>query len=226
MLLILFSIRTRRVVSLQILWPSQFTQTWPKRCCVRRHFYEGSCRYPRTLYHCGWLNTEGLSSRIRTKTHNISETYKSYYPEMYDFSHHDDVIKWKHFPRNWPFVRGIQRSPVNSPHKGQWRGAVVFPLICAWINGWPNNREAGDLRRHRGHYDVTVIMEHKSWHFRWVCGGGQDCTAACLWLLLRKRLIQLGSKAYLSILLETNVSDSRLIMMTMVIMMMVTVTMG
>ena len=51
-LLILFSIRTRRVVSLQILWPSQFTQTWPKRCRVRRHFDEGSCRYPRTLYHC------------------------------------------------------------------------------------------------------------------------------------------------------------------------------
>ena len=36
---------------------------------------------------------------------------------------HDDVNKWKHFPRYWPFVRGIHRSPVNSPHKGQWRGA-------------------------------------------------------------------------------------------------------
>ena len=32
-------------------------------------------------------------------------------------SKHDDVIKWKHFPRYWPFVRGIHRSPVNSPHK-------------------------------------------------------------------------------------------------------------
>ena len=32
---------------------------------------------------------------------------------------HDDVIKWKHFPRYWPFVRGIHRSPVNSPHKGR-----------------------------------------------------------------------------------------------------------
>ena len=39
---------------------------------------------------------------------------------------HDDVIKWKHFPRYWPFVRGIHRSPVNSPHKGQWRGALLF----------------------------------------------------------------------------------------------------
>ena len=70
---------------------------------------------------------------------------------------HDDVIKWKHFPRNWPFVRGIHRSPVNSPHKGQWRGALMFALICVWINGWVNNREAGDLRRHRAHYDVVVM---------------------------------------------------------------------
>ena len=56
---------------------------------------------------------------------------------------HDDVIKWKHFPRYWPFVRGIHRSPVNSTHKGRWRGALIFSLICVWINGWVNNREAG-----------------------------------------------------------------------------------
>ena len=70
---------------------------------------------------------------------------------------HDDVIKWKHFPRYWPFVRGIHRSPVNSLHKGQWRGALMFSLICVWINGWVNNRDAGDLRRYRAHYDVTVM---------------------------------------------------------------------
>ena len=67
---------------------------------------------------------------------------------------HDDVIKWKHFPRYWPFVQGIHRLPVNSPHKGQWRGALMFPLICARINGWVSNGEDGDLRRHN---DVTVI---------------------------------------------------------------------
>ena len=70
---------------------------------------------------------------------------------------HDDVIKWKYFPCYWPFVRGIHRSPVNSPHKGQWRGALMFSLICTWMNDWVNNREAGDLRRHHAHYDVTVI---------------------------------------------------------------------
>ena len=75
---------------------------------------------------------------------------------------HDDVIKWKHFPGNWPFVRGIHRSPVNSPHKGQWRWALIFYLICAWINGWVNNREAGDLRRHHAHYDVTLMTPEES----------------------------------------------------------------
>ena len=54
-------------------------------------------------------------------------------------------------------MRGIHWSPVNSPHKGQWRGALMFSLICAWINGWVNNEEAGDFRRHHTHYDVTVM---------------------------------------------------------------------
>ena len=70
---------------------------------------------------------------------------------------HDDAVKWKHFPRCWPFVRGIHRSPVNSPHKCQWRGALMFSLICVWINGWVNNREASDLRRYRAHCDITVM---------------------------------------------------------------------
>ena len=69
---------------------------------------------------------------------------------------HDGVIKWKHIPRYWPFVRGIQRWPMNSPHKGQRRGAfgIFFDLR---INGLVNNREAGDLRRHCAHYDVIVM---------------------------------------------------------------------
>ena len=66
---------------------------------------------------------------------------------------HDDVM----FPRYWPFVQGIHRSLVNSPYKGQWREALMCSLICPWVHGWINNREAGDLRRHRAHYDVTVM---------------------------------------------------------------------
>ena len=81
---------------------------------------------------------------------------------------HDDVIKWKHFPCQWPFVQGIHRSPVNIRHKDQWRGALMFSLIYAWTNDWVNNRDAGDFRHHRAHYDVTVmytmnvIREHAS----------------------------------------------------------------
>ena len=58
---------------------------------------------------------------------------------------------WRHqmetFSRNRPFVRGIH----------QWRAALMFSLIYVWINGWVNNREAGVLRRYRGHYDVSVM---------------------------------------------------------------------
>ena len=73
---------------------------------------------------------------------------------------HDDVTKWKHFPRYCPFVRGIHRSPVNSPHKGRQRGALMFSLMCARINGWVNNGEAGDLRRHRIHCEVIVMGKY------------------------------------------------------------------
>ena len=53
---------------------------------------------------------------------------------------------------------GKHRSPVDSPHKGQWRGALMFSLLCTWTNGWVNSRDAGDLRRHRAHDDFTVMI--------------------------------------------------------------------
>ena len=84
---------------------------------------------------------------------------------------HDDATKWEYFPPYWSFMRGIPRSAVNSPHRGHWRGALMLPLICAWINGWVNTRAAGDLRRHRSvtngchreppwyfHYDKRIYI--------------------------------------------------------------------
>ena len=70
---------------------------------------------------------------------------------------HDDVIKWEYFPCYWPFVQGIHRSLVNSSHKAQQLQALMFSIIFAWIYGWVNNHEAGDLRCHHAHYDVTVM---------------------------------------------------------------------
>ena len=81
------------------------------------------------------------------------------------------------FPRHWPFVRGIHRSPVNAPHKGQWPRywpfvnqlagrfssqrpeTRIFSLTCAWTNAWSNNRDAGGLRRQHAQYDVTVMVK-------------------------------------------------------------------
>ena len=71
---------------------------------------------------------------------------------------HDNIIEWKHFPRYWPYVWGIHWSPVNSLHKGQWCVALMFSLICTWTNGWVSNWDAGDLRCHCAHYDITIMM--------------------------------------------------------------------
>ena len=72
---------------------------------------------------------------------------------------------WRHqmetFSALLALCAGNSPVPVNSPHKGQWRGALMFSLICPRINDWINNREAGDLRRYRGHYDVIVMIS--SW---------------------------------------------------------------
>ena len=76
---------------------------------------------------------------------------------------HTVVIKWEHFPRYWPFMRGIHRYPVKSPHKGQWRGALMFFLIGTRTSVWVNTRDAGDLTRHRAHYDVIVMGLGEGW---------------------------------------------------------------
>ena len=54
-------------------------------------------------------------------------------------------------------IQSIHRSPVNSPHKCQWRGALMFSLNCACTYDWVNKRNARDERCHRAHYDITVM---------------------------------------------------------------------
>ena len=106
-------------------------------------------RWPRWIKKC-------IAYRYQATVHPGAPS--SFLREELNITTYDDVIKWKHFPRYWPFVRGIHRSPVNSPHKGQWRGALMFSLIYARINGWANTGEAGDLRRHHAHYGVIVMI--------------------------------------------------------------------
>ena len=90
---------------------------------------------------------------------------------------HDDAIKWRHFPRYWPFVRGIHQYLVNSPHKGQWRAALMFSLICVRINGWVQwwgrwiEMLSRPLWRHRngyiGAHDDIIKRKHflHYWHY-------------------------------------------------------------
>ena len=78
---------------------------------------------------CSGLYIRSISDEICTQL--SCDLLGCRYIMRYCHACHDDVIKWKHFPCYWPFVRGIRRSPVNSPHKGQWHGALMFSLICA-----------------------------------------------------------------------------------------------
>ena len=114
-------------------------------------FWSLKCRWVKvTLYYKTWSTHQVVSDILWVEKNDIGVA-----DLMETFTHHDDVIKWNHFPRYRPFVRGIHRSLVDSP----WQRPLTrsFSLICAWINGWAINRDAGDLRRHCSHYDVTVM---------------------------------------------------------------------
>ena len=87
---------------------------------------------------------------------------------------HDGMVasRWRHqmvkFSALLAICAGNSPVPGEFPHKGQWRGALMFSLICARINGWVNNGEAGDFRRLRVHYDVIVMMMQSTMRFGWI----------------------------------------------------------
>ena len=103
-------------------------------------------------------------------------------------STHLIVIKWKHFPRYWLFVRGIQRSPVSSPDKGQWRGALVFYSIFVWINGSVNNREGlFALPSAYAHGNYILLIDEDCWiHLIFFCQNtfskSADKTWTCIYV--------------------------------------------
>ena len=149
--------RDARARTTQTLIPSLGSCVHSKQSYMRTMLQMYTGQYPWGLNHMRFCWGNLWVSRFRPTNVCIRRIMHEGHTACFVFLRHDDVIKWKHFPRYWPFVQGLHRWPVNSPHKGQWRGALVFSLICAWINGWVNNGEAGDLRRHRAHYDVTVM---------------------------------------------------------------------
>ena len=107
----------------------------------RHHALKRKCR------HFDEILITGCTGSCHFDNFQCSQWWKFHQNEDISVSvhYHDGVIKWKHLR-------------VTGPFKSQWRGALMFSLICAWINGWVSNREADNLRRHRAHYDVTVMM--------------------------------------------------------------------
>ena len=105
-----------------------------------------------------WVNHIAWNGRL-VKLAITGRSWKLWCRQLYHYSSY--WTWWRHqmetFSALLAICAGNSPVPVNSPHKGQWRGALLFSLICTRISGWVNNGEAGDLRRHRAHYDVTVM---------------------------------------------------------------------
>ena len=82
-----------------------------------------------------------------------------------------------------------RNSPVTGefPAQSPVTRGLDFSLICAWINGWINNSEAGDLRYHCAHYDVTVMY----WVFQFVnFGVSFDYKSVVCWASLKMKIEQ------------------------------------
>ena len=103
------------------------------------------------------------------------------------------LLWWRHQMERFSALLVIcdGEFPVNSPHKRQWRGALMFCLICAWMNGWANKREADNLRRHRAHYHVTVMLCSSSAVNIW-CVMSRISRVNLIWLLSTLRPRQNG----------------------------------
>ena len=149
---------------------------WP--CCTKRCWHQtGGCGEMQLKYSQIQKGIDNLDMVVDF-IHFISECYQFHDnssrvivpPELHFMTPQTDYDKgcweiwlswWRHqmetFSALLALCAGNSPVPETSPHKGQWRGSLMLPLICAWINDRVNNREAGDLRRHRGHYDVNVM---------------------------------------------------------------------
>ena len=115
---------------------------------------------------------------------------------------HVDVINWKHFPRYWPFVRGIHRSPGNSPHKGQWRRALIF-FYLGLNKRLSKQSWLCDLRRHRANYDVTVMCK-----IIFVMGNF-PYSVTFIWMSHKKHILSQSTKVVTEYLIN-NIVDVRM----------------
>ena len=103
------------------------------------------CKYKHGWQHelLLWTQIGGLMQKKTYLQHFLALTHRNIVPYSNPKQIPDSCMDYfmmtssngKKRPRYWPFVRGIHRSPVNSPHKGQWRGALMLSMIWTWTNG-------------------------------------------------------------------------------------------
>ena len=120
--------------------------------------------FPKLLFH-GWRYSDMLVIMVIWQWCVVFSRAVS--PNWGFLTSHTLVPWWRHQMETFSALLALSAgnslwSPVNSHHKGQWRGALIFSLIYAWTNGRANNRYAGDLRHHCAHYVVTVMSWKRS----------------------------------------------------------------
>ena len=98
-------------------------------------------------WNCRDMN-RGVHSLNFTRIHDKDKLYKDYTLAVHMMTSSMETFS---------ALLALCGSPVNSPHKGQWRGALMFSLIYAWTSGWENHWDAVDLRCYRAHYDAIVM---------------------------------------------------------------------
>ena len=133
-----------RCLGQSLLWHIEAGTKWPPFC--RRHF-----------------KVDFLESRCMAWSNDGLVCWRICASPCLNELNNDCSTWWRHQMETFSALLAIcaGNSPETGefPHEGQWRGgALIFSLICVWINGWVNNREAGDLRRYRAHYDVSVMQ--------------------------------------------------------------------
>ena len=133
--------------SMALCWPSDKPLSEPMMVSLLTHICATLSQW------VNLVNTSGFSNQYQ------------WYPSIVDDTRGSSFLCiswWRHqmetFSALLALCAGNSPVPGEFPHKGQWRGALMYSLICTWINDWVNTREAGDLRRYRGHYDVIVIL--------------------------------------------------------------------
>ena len=117
--------------------------------CVNTYFTIG----PRNgLARVLCLNRMLVNLKLEAGDHTFAGKYNSKYRFIYMMTSSNGNIFRVTGSLCWEFT-----GPGWFPHKGQWRRALMFSLICVWLKGWVNNREAGGLIHYRAHYDVIVM---------------------------------------------------------------------